>query len=291
MLSIEAIASYKRTKEIIEKYSFYFRKNYGQNFLIDMHVINKIMTVSDITKEDLVIEVGPGIGSLTQAIAERAGKVIALEIDKNLIPILGETLAGYDNIEIINQDVLKSDIQEIIEKSGYKSVKMVSNLPYYITTPIIMTFLESRQAVKSITVMMQKEVSERINAKPSTKAYGSLSLAVQYYAEVSLGANVPQNCFIPRPNVDSAVLHLKILDNPKVSVSNEELMFKIIKYAFAQRRKTLVNSLFNMKGLELTKEELIKIIKSCGLDEKVRGEALNLEDYASLSNTIGNLKQ
>lgn len=288
MFCIEPIASYKRTKEIIEKYSFYFRKNYGQNFLIDMHVINKIMAVADIRSEDLVIEVGPGIGSLTQALAERAGKVISIEIDKNLIPILNDTLLGYDNIEIINQDVLKCNIAEIIAQSGYKSIKMVSNLPYYITTPIIMAFLEYKQAVRSITIMMQKEVAERMRAKPSTKEYGSLSLAVQYYAEVSLGANVPQNCFIPRPNVDSAVLHLEILDKPKVSVQDEDLMFKIIKNAFAQRRKTLVNSVFNMGGFKFSKEELIEIIKSCGLDEKVRGEALSLEDYACLSNAVGN---
>jgi len=255
-----------------------------------MHVINKIMTVSDITKEDLVIEVGPGIGGLTQALAERAGKVITIEIDKGLIPILNNTLSGYDNIEIINEDVLKVNIHELISSSGYTSIKMVSNLPYYITTPIIMRFLEYGKSVKSLTVMMQKEVAERIKAKPSTKAYGSLSLAVQYHAKISLGANVPQNCFMPRPNVDSAVLHLEILDTPKVKAENEELMFKIIKFAFAQRRKTLVNSLFNMGGLELSKEKLVDALQSIGLNEKIRGEALSLEEYAMLSDIIGKIK-
>lgn len=290
MFNIEHIANYNKTKEIIEKYSFYFKKNFGQNFLIDKDIISKIISVSDISKSDLIIEIGPGIGSLTQALAEKAGKVIAIEIDKNLIPILSDTLANYSNIEIINEDILKANIDLIIEKSGYKNVKVVANLPYYITTPIIMTFLENKHKVKSITVMVQKEVAERIKAKPSTKAYGSLSLAVQYYANVSLTTSVPKSCFIPRPNVDSSVLHLVILTKPSVQVTNEELMFKIIRYAFAQRRKTLVNSIYNMGDLGFTKEELINILKLCNLDEKIRGEALSLSQYAVLSDKIQTMK-
>lgn len=290
MFHIEPIANYNKTKEIIEKYSFYFKKNFGQNFLIDTDIISKIISVSDISKDDLVIEIGPGIGSLTQALAEKAGKVIAIEIDKNLIPILSDTLSEYSNIEIINEDILKTNIDFIIQESGYKNVKVVANLPYYITTPIIMAFLENKHKVDSITVMVQKEVADRMKAKPSTKAYGSLSVAVQYYASVSLATSVPKSCFIPRPNVDSSVLHLEILTTPRVQVNNEELMFKIIKFAFAQRRKTLVNSIYNMGDLGFTKEELINILKLCDLDEKVRGEALSLSQYAILSDKIQSIK-
>lgn len=286
MFFIESIAKYKNTKEIIEDYDFCFKKNFGQNFLIDTNIINKIVDVPQITKEDLIIEVGPGIGSLTQALAGKAGKVIAIEIDKTLIPILNKTLSQYFNIEIINSDILKCDLDLIIEKSGYKSVKVVANLPYYITTPIIINFLEGRNKVKSITVMVQKEVAHRMNAKPSTKAYGSLSLAVQHYAEVSLVTNVPSTCFVPRPNVDSSVLHLNVLDRPTVTVKDEALMFKIIKSAFSQRRKTLVNSIYNLGAFNITKEELVNVLNLCGLNEKVRGEALTLREYSCLTDKI-----
>ncbi len=282
---MEASLAYK-TKQIIKKYEFNFKKNFGQNFLVDERVLDKIIAAADIGENDLVIEVGPGIGTLTQAMAKKAGKVISVEIDKTLVPILKELLEDYNNIEIINEDILKVDINELIAKHKGMNVKMVANLPYNITTPIIMNILEKHIPMDSLTVMIQKEVAYRMNAKPSTKDYGSLSLVAQYYCEPYLVANVPQNCFMPRPNVDSAVIKLNILDKPPVNVNNEEFMFEFIKAAFSQRRKTLVNCLSSNGTVKMTKEEIGNILNSLGYDERVRGESLSLEDYAKLTNAF-----
>lgn len=272
-----------KTKAIIQKYDFAFKKNFGQNFLIDEHVLNKIISSADITKEDTVLEIGPGIGTLTQALAKSAGKVIAVEIDKTLVPILKEVLSDFDNIEIINNDILKTDIRAL---AGDTRLKLVANLPYYITTPIIMGILEQRLPVESITVMIQKEVALRMQAQPSSKDYGALSLAVQYYCEPYLVANVPQNCFMPRPNVDSAVIRLTPYDKPPVETVDEKLMFKLIKAAFSQRRKTLVNCLFNSPDFNYDKTRLGEILTSCGYDERVRGETLTLQDFARLADAF-----
>ena len=275
------------TKEIIEKNNFYFKKNFGQNFLIDQNVLNNIIEAADITKDDFVLEIGPGIGSLTQYLAENAGKVVAVEIDKNLIPILSETLAGYDNLEIINEDVLKLDINALIaEKNNGKPIKVVANLPYYITTPIIMELLERRMNVTSITVMVQKEVADRMQAKPKTKDYGALTAAVQYYSDAEINFIVPPGYFMPRPNVDSAVITLKIKHGNTFNVKDENLMFGIIKAAFGQRRKTLLNGLNNLAKLNLSKEELTASLTELGVDERIRGEALSVEQFAALSNII-----
>lgn len=282
---MEASLAYK-TKQIIKKYEFNFKKNFGQNFLVDERVLDKIVSAADISENDLVIEVGPGIGTLTQAMAKKAGKVVSVEIDKTLVPILGELLSDYTNIEIINEDILKVDINELIERHQGMNVKMAANLPYNITTPIIMNILEKHIPMESLTVMIQKEVAYRMNAKPSTKDYGSLSLVTQYYCEPYLVANVPQNCFMPRPNVDSAVIKLTILKEPRVKVKDEQFMFDFIKAAFSQRRKTLVNCIFNSGLLTLNKEELGKALNGLGYDERVRGESLTLEDYAKISDEI-----
>lgn len=282
---MEASLAYK-TKQIIKKYEFNFKKNFGQNFLVDERVLDKIVSAAEIDKNDLVIEVGPGIGTLTQAMAKRAGKVVSVEIDKTLVPILGELLADYDNIEIINEDILKVDINELIARHPDMSVKMAANLPYNITTPIIMNILEKHIPMESLTVMIQKEVAYRMNAKPSTKDYGSLSLVTQYYCEPYLVANVPQNCFMPRPNVDSAVIKLTILKEPRVTVKDEQFMFEFIKAAFSQRRKTLVNCIFSSGMLSLNKEELGKELNNLGYDERVRGESLTLEDYGKISDAM-----
>ena len=282
---MEVSLAYK-TKQIIKKYEFNFKKNFGQNFLVDERVLDKIVSAADINENDLVIEVGPGIGTLTQAMAKKAGKVVSVEIDKTLVPILGELLADYDNIEIINEDILKVDINELIEHHNGMNVKMAANLPYNITTPIIMNILEKHIPMESLTVMIQKEVAYRMNAKPSTKDYGSLSLVTQYYCEPYLVANVPQNCFMPRPNVDSAVIKLTILKEPRVNVKNEQFMFDFIKAAFSQRRKTLVNCIFSNGMLRLNKEELGKVLNELGYDERVRGESLTLEDYAKISDKM-----
>ena len=265
---MEASLAYK-TKKIVEKYGFSFKKNFGQNFLVDERVLGKIVSSAEISKDDVVIEVGPGIGTLTQALAKEAYKVVAVEIDTTLVPILGELLSDFDNIEIINEDILKVDVNAI--------------LPYYITTPIIMNVLENHIPVESITVMIQKEVAYRMKAQPSTKDYGSLSLAVQYYCEPYLVANVPQNCFMPRPNVDSAVIKLTVMDKPKVQVNNEKFMFEFIKAAFSQRRKTLVNCIFSSGLLTLSKDEIGKMLNGLGYDERVRGESLTLEDYGKIT--------
>lgn len=279
---MEASLAYK-TKKIVEKYGFSFKKNFGQNFLVDERVLGKIVSSAEISKDDVVIEVGPGIGTLTQALAKEAYKVVAVEIDTTLVPILGELLSDFDNIEIINEDILKVDVNAIAEKYPDKKIKMVANLPYYITTPIIMNVLENHIPVESITVMIQKEVAYRMKAQPSTKDYGSLSLAVQYYCEPYLVANVPQNCFMPRPNVDSAVIKLTVMDKPKVQVNNEKFMFEFIKAAFSQRRKTLVNCVFSSGLLTLSKDEIGKMLNGLGYDERVRGESLTLEDYGKIT--------
>lgn len=279
---MEASLAYK-TKKIVEKYGFSFKKNFGQNFLVDERVLGKIVSSAEISKDDVVIEVGPGIGTLTQALAKEAYKVVAVEIDTTLVPILGELLSDFDNIEIINEDILKVDVNAIAEKYPDKKIKMVANLPYYITTPIIMNVLENHIPVESITVMIQKEVAYRMKAQPSTKDYGSLSLAVQYYCEPYLVANVPQNCFMPRPNVDSAVIKLTVMDKPKVQVNNEKFMFEFIKAAFSQRRKTLVNCIFSSGLLTLSKDEIGEMLNGLGYDERVRGESLTLEDYGKIT--------
>ncbi len=280
------IGTHKKTTEIVQKYEFTFKKNFGQNFLIDSHVLNKIVDSSNITDEDLIIEVGPGIGSLTEYLAERAKKVVCIEIDRKLIPILEETLQDYDNVEVINADILKVDLQQIIEERGFKKAKMVANLPYYITTPIIMNVLENNLNIETITVMIQKEVAKRMSAKEGTKDYGSLTLAVQYYSEPYLVANVPQNCFKPRPNVDSAVIRLTKKEKKDVDVSDEQLMFEVIKIAFSQRRKTLLNCIFNSTKFNFSKEEIEQILIQSELDVKIRGEKLTIYDFARLTEVI-----
>ena len=273
----------QETIRVIKENNFTFRKNYGQNFLIDSHVIEKIIDAAEIDKSSEVLEIGPGIGTLTQYLAENAGTVKAVEIDDKLIPILEKTLAEYDNVEVIHGDILKQDIGAMFEGRPFK---IVANLPYYITTPIIMGLLESRVPAESITVMIQKEVADRMKAAPGSKDYGALSLAVQYYADPYLAANVPPNCFMPRPNVGSAVIRLKRLETPSVEVKDEQKMFKLIRAAFNQRRKTLANAIKNFEGLSYSREEVETALTSIGLDVRVRGEALSLEEYARLSDNL-----
>ncbi len=277
----------QNTIEILQKYQFTFQKKFGQNFLIDTHVLDKIIRAANITKEDMVLEIGPGIGTMTQYLAEAARKVIAVEIDKNLIPILSDTLSGYDNVTIINEDVLKVDMRKLAEEENEgRPIKVVANLPYYITTPIIMGLFESQVSVESITVMVQKEVAWRMQAGPGNKDYGALSLAVQYYAEPYIVANVPPNCFMPRPRVGSAVIRLTRHGKPPVEVKDERLLFDIIRASFNQRRKTLANGLHNSDKLNLSKEIITEAIESLGKGAGVRGEALTLEEFARLSNKI-----
>ena len=277
----------QRTIEIIKKYDFVFQKKFGQNFLIDQRVLDKIIAAADIGPDDCVLEIGPGIGTLTRCLAEAAGQVIAVEIDKNLIPILGDVLSEYNNITVINEDILKVDIQALVdEKNGGRPIKVVANLPYYITTPIIMGLFESNVPIDNITVMVQKEVADRMQVGPGTKDYGALSLAVQYYAEPYIVANVPQNCFIPRPNVGSAVIRLTRHREKPVTVKNEQHMFRLVRAAFNQRRKTLQNALHNMPELNLTKEQVVGALKEMGLSETIRGEKLTLEDFARLSDLL-----
>ena len=275
-----------KTKDIINRYGFAFKKNFGQNFLVDEHVLDKIISAADISSEDIVLEIGPGIGTLTAALAKRAKKVISVEIDKTLIPVLNEVLSGFNNIEIINGDILKTDIAKISEENGGKRLKLVANLPYYITTPIIMGILEQRLPVESMTVMIQREVAMRMQAEPSSKDYGALSLAVKYRCTPYLAANVPQNCFMPRPNVDSAVITLTPHAKPPVEVKDEALMFALIKAAFSQRRKTLLNCIFNSGQWDMGKDDIAELIRGCGFDERVRGEDLSLEDFAKLSDAM-----
>ena len=281
----------KNTIEIIQKYEFMFQKKFGQNFLIDTHVLEKIISAAGITKNDCVLEIGPGIGTMTQYLAENAGHVVAVEIDRNLIPILKETLADYDNVTVINEDILRVDIKALAEEyNGGKPIKVVANLPYYITTPIIMGLFESGVPIDNITVMVQKEVADRMKEGPGSKDYGALSLAVQYYAEPEIVANVPPNCFIPRPNVGSAVIRLTRHKEMPVEVKDPALMFKIIRASFNQRRKTLQNGLGNAPELPYTKEQIAAAIAEMGLTPTIRGEALSLVQFAQLSDILGEMK-
>lgn len=278
----------QNTIEVLQKYRFNFQKKFGQNFLIDTHVLDKIIDASGVTEDDFVLEIGPGIGTMTQYLCERAREVVAVEIDKNLIPILSDTLKNYSNVTVINEDILKLDICKLAEeKNQGKPIKVVANLPYYITTPIIMGLFESHVPIDSITIMVQKEVAERMQEKPGSKEYGALSLAVQYYAKPEIVANVPPNCFMPRPNVGSAVIRLTRHEKPPVEVEDEKLMFRIIRASFNQRRKTLANGLNNSPEIHLPKEVIQESIVSLGVPENIRGEALSLEQFAELSNEMG----
>ena len=277
----------KNTIEILQKYNFSFQKKFGQNFLIDTHVLDKIVKYSNITKDDMVLEIGPGIGTMTQYLCENARKVVAVEIDEYLIPILGDTLKAYDNVEVINNDILKLDLNKLVqEKNDGKRIKVVANLPYYITTPIIMELLEKHVPVDCITVMVQKEVAERMQAGPRSKDYGALSLAVQYYSKPEVVANVPPNCFMPRPNVASSVIKLDLYEGPEVKVNNEEHLFKLIRASFNQRRKTLANGIKNFQGLNYSREEVVSALNNLGIREDVRGEALSLQEFAALSDEL-----
>ena len=281
------LGSPQNTIAVLQKYNFVFQKKFGQNFLIDTHVLDKIIRSAEITKDDFVLEIGPGIGTMTQYLACAAGKVVAVEIDRALIPILADTLDGYDNVTVINEDVLKVDIAKLAEEqNGGKPIKVVANLPYYITTPIIMGLFEKNVPIKSINVMVQKEVADRMQVGPGTKDYGALSLAVQYYAKPYIVANVPPNCFMPRPKVGSAVIRLERYEEPPVQVKDEKLMFRIIRASFNQRRKTLANGLKNSPELDFTKEDIEAAIETLGKGVSVRGEALTLEEFARLSDAL-----
>ena len=293
------IAYPKNTIKVLQAYDFQFKKQLGQNFLIDLHVMEKILRAAEVNDEDIVLEIGPGIGSLTQVMAEAAGRVTAVEIDDRLIGILEENLKEYQNVTIVHHDFMKLDLPTFFEEQGFdKPVKVVANLPYYITTPIIMELFESHVPLNSVTVMVQEEVAKRMQAAPGSKDYGALSLAVQYYAKPYIAAHVPQNCFMPRPNVGSAVICLKRLEEPPVNVKEEDLMFKLIRAAFGQRRKTLVNALLGSPELageitlrdrekvKLTKDTLLAALEKAGLGEKIRGEALTLSQFAALSDAI-----
>ena len=282
----------KYTIEVLQKYGFVFQKRFGQNFLIDTHVLERIIEASEITKDDFVLEIGPGIGTMTQYLAEAAREVTAVEIDDALIPILKDTLKEWDNVTVLHGDILKTDIRKIAdEKNQGRPIKVVANLPYYITTPIIMGLFESHVPVDSITVMVQKEVADRMQTGPGSTDYGALSLAVQYYAEPKIVANVPPNCFMPRPKVGSAVIRLTRHQNPPVTTLDEKLMFRLIRASFNQRRKTLSNSLKNSQELPYSKEEVEAAIKECGLPLNIRGEALTLEQFARLSDTFSKLNK
>ncbi|WP_075717416.1 16S rRNA (adenine(1518)-N(6)/adenine(1519)-N(6))-dimethyltransferase RsmA [Roseburia sp. 499] len=280
----------QNTIAVLQKYNFNFQKKFGQNFLIDTRVLERIIAAAGVTKEDFVLEIGPGIGTMTQYLCENARAVAAVEIDKNLIPILEDTLSDYDNVEVINDDILKVDINRLAEeRNGGKPIKVVANLPYYITTPIIMGLFESHVPIDSITIMVQKEVADRMQVGPGTKDYGALSLAVQYYAKPEIVANVPPNCFMPRPNVGSAVIRLTRHTEVPVQVEDEKLMFRIIRASFNQRRKTLANGLNNAPDIPLSKEKIGEAIAQLGVNPSIRGEALTLEQFAKLSNIIENM--
>lgn len=280
----------QNTIAVLQKHQFRFQKKFGQNFLIDTHVLDKIIRAAEITKDDMVLEIGPGIGTMTQYLACAAGKVVAVEIDRNLIPVLEDTLSGYENVRIINDDVLKVDIAKLVrEENAGRPIKVVANLPYYITTPIIMGLFESHVPLKSVTVMVQKEVAERMQAAPGTKDYGALSLAVQYYAKPYVAANVPPNCFMPRPNVGSAVIRLERYENPPVQVMDERLMFRVIRASFGQRRKTLANGLKNSAELDYSKEQIEAAIEMLGKGASVRGETLTLGEFAMLANRLAEM--
>jgi 16S rRNA (adenine1518-N6/adenine1519-N6)-dimethyltransferase len=278
----------KRTIEILNKYHIVFQKKFGQNFLIDTHVLDKIIAAAQITKDDMVLEIGPGIGTMTQYLCENAGKVIAVEIDRTLVPILeNDTLSEYDNFRIINEDVLKLDLKKLIEEeNGGRPIKVAANLPYYITTPIVMKLLEERLPIDNITVMVQKEVAERMQAAAGTKEYGALSLAVQYRAKPVRVMTVGPECFIPRPNVDSSVIRLDLYDRPDIEVKDEKLLFALIRAAFNQRRKTLPNAITGSSELDFTREQVADAIKELGLDERIRGEVLDIGQFARLSDVM-----
>lgn len=284
---MEKLSNPQRTIEVIKKYEFCFQKKFGQNFLIDGHVLDKIIAGAGVTKDDIVLEIGPGIGTMTQYLAEAAGKVVAVEIDRNLLPILQETLADYDNVKVIHADVLSLDLEKLVqEENGGRPIKVVANLPYYITTPIIMALFEQHVPLANVTVMVQKEVAARMKSGPGSKDYGALSLAVQYYAEPYIVANVPCNCFMPRPNVDSAVIRLTRYEEPPVQVKDEKMLFKIIRASFNQRRKTLQNGLNNSSELNFTKDQIAAAIAEAGFSPSVRGEALTLEQFAKLTDIL-----
>ena len=275
------------TIAVLNKYGFTFQKKFGQNFLIDPHVLDKIIRAAEITEDDFVLEIGPGMGTMTQYLAYAAREVYAVEIDKSLIPILEDTLSDYDNVTVINEDILKVNIAKLAEeKNGGRPIKVVANLPYYITTPIIMGLFESHVPLESITVMVQKEVADRMQVGPGTKDYGALSLAVQYYAKPEIVANVPPNCFIPRPNVGSAVIRLDRYAEPPVQTADEQFMFSVIRASFNQRRKTLVNGLSNAPGLNVSKEKIKEVLARMELSETVRGETLTLEQFAQLADLL-----
>ena len=284
---MKKLSNPQRTIEVIKKYEFCFQKKFGQNFLIDGHVLDKIIAGAGVTKDDMVLEIGPGIGTMTQYLAEAAGKVVAVEIDRNLLPILQETLADYDNVKVIHADVLSLDLEKLVqEENGGRPIKVVANLPYYITTPIIMALFEQHVPLANVTVMVQKEVAARMKSGPGSKDYGALSLAVQYYAEPYIVANVPCNCFMPRPNVDSAVIRLTRYEEPPVQVKDEKMLFKIIRASFNQRRKTLQNGLNNSSELNFTKDQIAAAIAEAGFSPSVRGEALTLEQFAKLTDIL-----
>ena len=284
---MEKLSNPKETIQVLQKHEFQFKKKFGQNFLIDPHVLDKIVDAAQITKDDFVLEIGPGIGTLTQYLCENARQVLAVEIDDKLIPILKETLQPYDNVEVLHGDILKQDIQKIADTyNDGKPIKLVSNLPYYITTPIIMELFESHVPLANVTVMVQKEVADRMKAEPGTKDYGALSLAVQYYAKPYIAAFVPPNCFMPRPNVGSAVIRLDCLARVPVEVHNEKLMFRLIRASFNQRRKTLQNGIANSAELSFTKEQAARAIEQAGFDVRIRGEKLGLEEFARLADGL-----
>ncbi len=282
-----SLGNTKNTAEIIQKYRFNFQKKFGQNFLIDSNILDKIIGSAEITRQDCVLEIGPGIGTMTQYLAEEAREVIAVEIDKNLIPILEDTLSAYDNVSIINEDILKVDINQIVqERNGGKPIKVVANLPYYITTPIIMALFESHVPLQSVTIMVQKEVADRMQVGPGTKDYGALSLAVQYYAKPEIITRVPAACFMPRPNVDSTVIRLSRYEHPRVQVTDEKYLFAVIRASFNQRRKTLANGLSNAGNLGVNRKMVEETLEEMGLSAMVRGEALTLEQFAELSDRL-----
>ena len=288
----EKLSNPKETIRVIQKYQFGFQKKFGQNFLIDAHVLEKIIVAAGVGEQDCVLEIGPGIGTLTQYLAEKARQVVAVEIDQNLIPILEETLEDYPNVTVINEDILKVDISRLTrEYNEGRPIKVVANLPYYITTPIIMKLFEQEVPLDNMTVMVQKEVADRMQAGPGTKDYGALSLAVQYYAKPYIAANVPPNCFIPRPNVGSAVIRLTRHEKPPVQTRDPRLMFALIRAGFNQRRKTLQNGLNNSQEIPYTKEQILEAIESLGLPATVRGEALTLEQFAKLADKLAGIKQ
>lgn len=280
------LGNYTNTSEILKKYQFRMQKKYGQNFLIDANILHKIVEAAQITEQDCVLEIGPGIGTMTQYLAEAAGQVIAVEIDRGLIPILEDTLSSYHNVTVFCEDILKADLPALAGQSGGRPIKVVANLPYYITTPIIMALFESHIPLASITVMVQSEVAERMQTGPGTKDYGALSLAVQYYAKPEIVARVPASCFLPRPNVDSAVVRLMRYEKPPVEAADESFLFAVIRASFNQRRKTLANGLANAGGLDVTRGQVEAVLEEMGLSKTVRGETLTLEQFSELSDRL-----